>query len=86
MAISIRIPPELLTLITKATGQAGKTKTAFIIKAINKKLDRMENRERDIRNLAGWLSRAEASELEAAVEVFELMPNDEASSRQTTFP
>ena len=44
--------------------------------ALNTKLGLIENREQVIRNYAGWLSPAEASNLRRAVEVFEEMPDD----------
>lgn len=71
MPTSLRIPPEQEEAITRAAKKAGKTKTAFILEAVNEKLGLVGNRERLVRKTAGWLSPEEASELKAAVEVFE---------------
>ena len=57
-------------MIKLAAKKAGKTKSAFIIEAIDEKLGLVKNREKKIRQLAGWLSREEADELRASLEVF----------------
>ncbi|MGC9977161.1 MAG: hypothetical protein ABSC57_10730, partial [Syntrophales bacterium] len=57
--------------ITKAAKKSGKTKTAFIIEAVNEKLGLIENREQVVRRTAGWLSPEEASDLKAAMKEFE---------------
>ena len=71
MPLSLRIPPNLEKAITKAAKKAGKTKTAFILEAINEKLGLAENREQLVRKTAGWLSPQEASRLKADLKVFE---------------
>jgi uncharacterized protein (DUF1778 family) len=71
MPISLRIPPKQEEAIAKAAKKAGKTKTAFIIEAVNEKLGLIENREQVIRKTAGWLSAEEASNLRTAVKEFE---------------
>ncbi len=71
MPISLRIPPRQERAIEKAAKKAGKTKTAFILEAVNEKLGLVENREQLIRKTAGWLSLEEASDLQAYVSVFE---------------
>ena len=71
MPISLRIPPKREEAIAKAAKKAGKTKTAFIIEAINEKLGLIKNREQVVRRTAGWLSPEEASDLKAAVKEFE---------------
>ena len=76
MSVSVRIPPALMATIARAAKKAGKTKTAFIMEAVNTKLGLIENREQVIRNSAGWLSPAEASDLRRTVEVFEEMLGD----------
>ena len=70
MPTSLRIPPEQEEAITRAAKKAGKTKTAFILEAVNEKLG-LVGREQLVRKTAGWLSPEEASDLKAAVEVFE---------------
>ena len=71
MPISLRIPPKQEEAIAKAAKNAGKTKTAFIIEAINGKLGVIQNREQVVRRTAGWLSPEEASDLKAAMKEFE---------------
>ena len=71
MPISLRIPPKQEEAIAKAAKKAGKTKTAFILDAVNEKLGLAGNREQLVRKMAGWMSPKEASELQAAMEEFE---------------
>lgn len=63
MPMSLRIPPKKEALIQKAAKKAGKTKSTFIIEAVDEKLGLVKNREQTIRDLAGWLSHEEAEEL-----------------------
>ena len=69
--ISLRIPPKKEELIKKAAKKAGKTKTAFILAAVDEKLQLAENREKVIRKTAGWLSAKEASALKDETKIFE---------------
>jgi hypothetical protein len=71
MPISLRIPPKQEEAIAKAAKKAGKTKTAFILEAVNEKLGLAENREQVVKKMAGWMSPEEASDLKAAVGEFE---------------
>ena len=70
MALSLRIPPEKEELIKKAATKAGKTKTAFVLEAIDEKLGIAKDREKLIRELAGWSSHDEADELRESLEIF----------------
>jgi len=70
MPISLRIPPEKEKRIQKFAQKTGTTKTAVILSAVDEKLGLSKNREQTIRELAGWLSHEEASELREAVDVF----------------
>ncbi len=70
MPISLRIPPERVDKIRRGAAKSGKTKTAFILEAVDEKLGLLKNRERIIRESAGWLSHKEAEELRKAVGVF----------------
>ena len=71
MPISLRIPPKKEELIRQAAEKAGKTKTSFILDAVDEKLQLVENREQIIRKTAGWLSNKEASQPEDSLKVFE---------------
>lgn len=71
MPLSLRIPQEKEALITEAAKRAGKTKSAYIIEAIDEKLGLCSDLKTTVREMAGWLSREEAEELRRSVEVFE---------------
>jgi hypothetical protein len=71
MPLSLRIPPEKEKLIEMAARKEGKTKSAFILEAIDEKLGVTRTREQMIRDLAGWLSHEEAEELRRSVDVFD---------------
>ena len=77
MPISLRIPPKKEELIRQAAKKAGKTKTSFILDAVNEKLQLVENREQIIRKTAGWLNPKEASQLEDNLKVFEKIDEDD---------
>jgi uncharacterized protein (DUF1778 family) len=70
MPVSLRIPLEKDELIKKAAAKSRKTKTAYILEAVDEKLGLAKNREQVVRELAGWLSHEEAQELRKAVEIF----------------
>ena len=71
MPISLRIPPKKEELINRAAKKAGKTKTSFILDAVDEKLQLVESREQTIRKTAGWLSPKEASRLKDDLRVFD---------------
>jgi len=70
MPLSLRIPPEKEKMVKIASKRAGKTKSAFIVEAIDEKLGLVKNRKKTIRQLAGWLTHAEAQELRTSLDVF----------------
>ena len=71
MPVSLRIPPEKEEMIRKAAAKSRKSKTAYILDAIDEKLGIVRNRERTIRELAGWMSHDEAEELRSSLKVFD---------------
>lgn len=71
MPVSLRVPREKAELIGKAAAKAGMSKTAYILEAIDEKLGIVKDRERTVREIAGWLSYEEAEELRRATGVFE---------------
>ena len=77
MPISLRIPPEKEKMIKKFAKKTGITKTAVILSAVDEKLGLTKTREETIRELAGWLSHEEASELREAIEVFSQIRSEE---------
>jgi predicted DNA-binding protein len=70
MPVSLRIPSGKDEMLRKAAAKSRKTKTAYILEAVDEKLGLVKNREQVVRELAGWLSREEAQELRKAVEIF----------------
>jgi uncharacterized protein (DUF1778 family) len=71
MPMSLRLPTKTLSMIEKAAIKEKKTKTAFVIEAIDEKLGLVKNRESALRDFAGWLSSKEAEKLRNATSVFE---------------
>ena len=71
MPISLRIPLKKDEMIKKAAAKSGKTKTAFILEALDEKLGLNEDREQIIRDFAGWLSHGEAEELRKSIYIFD---------------
>ena len=70
MPLSLRIPPEKEEMIKKASKKAGKTKSAYIIEAIDEKIGVVKDREKILREMAGWMSPEEARELRKSLDVF----------------
>ena len=70
MPSSLRMTSKKEGKIKRAAGKAGKTKTGFILEAVDEKLGLLKNRERIIRESAAWLSHEEAEELRKVVRTF----------------
>jgi len=70
MPISLRMPKEKEEAIKKKARKQKKSKTAFILEAIDEKLGITKSREEIIRETAGWLSHEDARELRKSVSVF----------------
>ena len=70
MPVSLRIPLEKEEKIRKAAAKSGKTKTSYILQAVDEKLGLQKTREQMIRELAGWMPHEEAEELRKEMEVF----------------
>lgn len=77
MPLSLRIPTDKEKLIRKASEKTGKTKSAFIVEAIDEKLGLTKNREQLIRELAGWMTHEEAEELRKATSCFSQINEDD---------
>jgi len=71
MPMSLRIPIEKEKMIKRVAAKNKKTKTAFVIEAVDENLGIVKNREKALRDFAGWLSHEEAEELRKATAVFE---------------
>ena len=70
MQVSIRVSPETSTRLKSLAEKTGKTKTALIIEAIDEKYALKKNHSQLVRELAGWMSKAECDELRNAVADF----------------
>jgi uncharacterized protein (DUF1778 family) len=70
MPVSLRIPKEKEEILKKRAKASRKSKTAFILEAIDEKLGLTKSREQIIRETAGWLSHKDAQELRQAVAIF----------------
>jgi uncharacterized protein (DUF1778 family) len=70
MPLSLRIPSEKDKMIKKAANKTGKTKTAYILEAVDEKLGIIKARKQMIRDLAGWMPHEEAEELRKTLNIF----------------
>jgi uncharacterized protein (DUF1778 family) len=77
MPLSLRIPFEKDELIKKAAAKNKKTKTTFILEAVDEKMGLVKDREQIVRELSGWLSHEEAEELRKAVEIFDKVEEED---------
>jgi uncharacterized protein (DUF1778 family) len=77
MPMSLRLPEKKVSMIEKAATKEKKSKTAFVIEAIDEKLGLIKNRENALRNFSGWLSGSEAEELRRVTSVFETIGEDD---------
>ena len=77
MPVSLRIPSGKEEMLRKAAAKSRKTKTAYILEAVDEKLGLVKNREQCVRELAGWLSHEEAQEVRKAVENFDKVDEED---------
>jgi hypothetical protein len=70
MPLSLRIPLDKEEIIRKAAAKKGKSKTSFILEAVDEKLGLHKSREQVIRELAGWMTHEEAEELRRVTKIF----------------
>lgn len=70
MPVSLRVPSKKDEKNKKVAAKNRKTKTAYILEAVDEKLGLVKNREQVAKELADWLSHEEAQELRKAVEIF----------------
>jgi len=77
MQISLRVPPKTGERLKSLAHKAGKTKTALILEALKEKYEPKKNRSQIVRDLAGWMSKAECEELRNAVELFNKIDDED---------
>lgn len=71
MQVSLRVPPEISNRLKRLAEKTGKTKTALILEAIDEKYAPKKERSQLIREIAGWMPRAESNALRKAVSDFD---------------
>jgi Protein of unknown function (DUF1778) len=71
MPLSLRINPAKEEIIRKAAAKKGKSKTSFILEAVDEKLGLHKSREQVVRELAGWMTHEEAEDLRRTTKVFQ---------------
>jgi len=81
MPLSLRVPSGKHEMLKKAAAKTEKTKSAYILEAIDEKLGLIKDREQMIRKLAGWLSPEEAKELRESVRVFDRVHQGDQANR-----
>ncbi len=67
MPVRLRMPAEKEKRTKKVTARSGRTKTAFILEAVDEKLGLRKSREEVVRELSCWLGHEEAKALREAV-------------------
>jgi len=77
MPLSLRITFEKYEMNKKAAAKSKKTKTTFILEAVDEKMGLVKGREQIVRELSGWLSHEEAEELRKAVEIFDKVEEED---------
>lgn len=71
MQVSLRVSPETNSKLQALAKKTGKTKTALILEALNHRYELEKDHSHLIRDLAGWMSKAECDELRRAVADFD---------------
>ena len=77
MQVSLRVPPKTGERLKILAHQTGKTKTALILEALSEKYEPKKDRSQRVRELAGWMSKAECSELRNAVDHFNTIDDED---------
>ena len=75
--LSLGIPSEKDEMLRKAAAKSRKTKTAYILEAVDEKLGLVRNREKVVGELAGCFPHEEAQELRKAVGCFNREDKDD---------
>ena len=71
MPLSLRISPEKDEMIRKAATKKRKSRSSYILEAVEEKLGLIRDREKIVRELAGWMLHEEAEELRKSIEIFD---------------
>ena len=84
MPLSLRIPPQKEEMIKMASKKAGKTKSAFIVEAIDEKLGLVKNREAE--NIFGCALSGRCLKYYASIGSNSIYPPKAASEISTADP
>ena len=71
MPLSLRLPPAKEKKVRKEAAKSGKTKTSYVLEAIDEKLGLQKPRAVMIRETAGWMSHEEAEEIRKAISILD---------------
>ena len=71
MPFRLRIPPEKEEILRKAVSSAGKSKTAFILEALDEKLGFSTNWKSRVQQTSGWMNHEEGNELRKTLQKFD---------------
>lgn len=77
MQISLRVPPKTGDRLNSLAKKTGKTKSALIIEALDKKYRPEKDRAQLIRELSGWMPKTECNELREAVNEFNIVDDED---------
>lgn len=77
MQISLRVPPKTGDRLNSLAQKSGKTKSALIIEALDKKYRPEKDRAQLIRELSGWMPKTECNELREAVSEFNTVDDED---------
>lgn len=77
MQVSLRVPPKTSERLKSLAHDTGKTKTALILEALTEKYGPQKKRSQIVRDLAGWMSKAECEELRNSVEHFNKIDDED---------
>ena len=77
MQISLRVPEKTGNRLNSLAKKTGKTKSALIMEALDKKYSPEKDRSQFIRELSGWMPRTECTELRKAVTEFNTVDEED---------
>jgi len=70
MQVSLRVPPKTGDRLKSLEAKTGKTKTALILEALEEKYELKNDHSQIVRNLSGWMPKAECQALRETVAEF----------------
>ena len=77
MQLSLRVPPKTGERLKSLAAKTGKTKTALILEALDEKYEPKKDRSQLIRELAGWMSKADCKQLRESLADFDTIDDED---------